>query len=58
MCVALSNAECAGAVVCKRRGKCTAKDGECIAASDADCEKSTRCTVVGQCTAKDGVCVK
>ncbi len=56
-CVAESDEDCSGSRACKRKGRCTARNGICVAGSDDDCGPSRDCRKKGRCTAKRGKCV-
>jgi hypothetical protein len=49
---------CRKTPLCRRLGKCTAKEGgACVVGSDQDCRSSDECRVTGKCAMKDGACV-
>ncbi len=57
-CVATSDADCAGSMVCRSDGACSFNGTGCWAASDADCQQSDGCHAFLRCTRTTaGACV-
>lgn len=48
-CVAVADADCANARVCREEGRCTAKDNVCVATAET-CRASSLCQAVGFCS--------